>query len=157
MIRLAPIRRRTGLIRSVFAVFVLTWLQMAAVPCVVAGTVQPASFPSLDAQGGTADAGMGHESPDLAMSNAADGQHDCLYCPPPIGPDQAASMAHCFYPDQPQTDRGGHSQVGYWVLPAVPELRSFDSLVQRHLSRTLIQAAPPQPRPLNLTYCVQLK
>lgn len=156
MIRLGHIRRSPHLIRSVFAVFALAWLQMAAVPCAMAGTMQAASLSSVDSQRGMSDE-IQQESPGMSMSDVADGHHDCIYCPPSAGSDPETSPANCLFPDQPQTDRGGHTPVWHGMLVAVPDLRSFDSVIQRHPPPTLIRAAPPQPRPLNLTYCVQLK
>ena len=157
MIRLRQIRRSPRLIRSAFAVFVLAWLQMAAVPCVMAGTMQGASPTSVNVQGGMTDDEMGHQSPGMAMSDAAYGHHDCIYCPPSANSGQTTSPVNCVFPDQPQADRGGHAPAAYWLLPTTPDLHSFDPVTQRHPPQALSYAAPPRPRPLNLTYCVQLK
>lgn len=148
----AHIRRSSRLIRSTFAVFVLAWLQMAAVPCVMAdSSPQPVAEEVME----TCE-GMGHESLDVPGAADTDGHHDCIYCPPAAA-DQAYSPSICVYPDRPQAEGGGHAQVGLGVVLAAADLRSFDPTIQRHLVQTLLYAATPQPRPLNLTYCVQLK
>lgn len=157
MIHLGQIRRSPRLIRTVFGIFALAWLQMAAVPCVMAGTMQDASLTSLNAKVGMTEAEMGHESSGMAMPDAADGQHDCIYCPLSMDSGQTISSANCVFPDQPQADGGGHAPSGHWVLPTTPDLHSFDPASQRHPLQTRSYAAPPRPRPLNLTYCVQLK
>lgn len=158
MIRLGQIHHSPRLIRSVFAAFVLAWLQMAAVPCVMAGTMQTGSAVAMESQEGMDHVAIGHESPATQMPAETEGHHDCIYCPPSADAGRTTTPAGCAFPDQPQTDsRSSHLQFAHWVLPVAPDLHSFDPAIQRRPVRTLVHAAPPQPRPLTLTYCIQLK
>ncbi|MGE0114969.1 MAG: hypothetical protein AB7T07_08825 [Steroidobacteraceae bacterium] len=153
---LDQLRRRPRLIRSVFAVFVLAWLQTGILPCAMAavGTeqamlAQPSGVATLTAE--TASAAM----PDMP---------DCVYCPPDQkqSGDAGSGVHDCFYPHESRVDSGKAQQLQLDQLVAHPTfisssvfsfvLEPTDALPSR---RYLIP--PLSQRSLNLTHCKQLK
>jgi hypothetical protein len=71
-------QRQRALTRGVLALFVLAWLQAAALPCV-----------------------MAHSS----VSTPPSGAHDCVYCPPAdTAHDHCADDGSCAFPHEPQVD-----------------------------------------------------
>jgi hypothetical protein len=119
--------RQRDLTKVVLALFCLAWLQAAAVPCVMAGVLQPAA--------------------------AAAAHHDCQYCPPPsTAPAGAGHQDTCLYPHGPQVD--ARAAAGpFFVMPVATVIATLaaqpvetDALVDR--------ADPGVPAtPLSVSYC----
>src|SRR5512141_3157969 len=82
--------RQHDLTRAVLALFVLAWLQAAAVPCAMA---------------------------DGMVSPSAAAGHACQYCPHSPAPSAAASHhGDCLYPHAPQVDARAAAGL-FFVLP----------------------------------------
>jgi hypothetical protein len=141
-------RRQRALARSVLALFCLTWLQLAALPCVMAsstpdvpeavGTLVPAvqTVPAMDAATG----------------------HDCIYCPPPAAEQpQCDDHVGCAYPHDPQMDSRTSLALGM-ALPAVAPVLVLE-LLERTDAAIALNAPPlTVPRaPLAVSYCRFLK
>jgi hypothetical protein len=131
--------KQRSLTRAVLALFCLAWLQLAAVPCVMA-----------DGAGATAG-----EPESSGMSTP----HDCAYCPP------APPADHC-QPDQPPhaCTYPGDAQVDSRVTPALAV--ALPALAPAFTLPTLSVAdrAPPafaapshDGPPLPVSYCRFLK
>lgn len=154
---LGQLRRRPRLIRSVFAVFVLAWLQTALLPCAMAAirseqAMQAESNPlsGMTSTADTATAAM----PDMP---------NCVYCPSEQkqSGDVGSSAHGCFYPHESRVDSGKAQQLQLDQLVAHPTfisssvfsfvLESNEALPSRYLIPPLSQ------RSLNLTHCKQLK
>lgn len=154
---LGHIRRRPRLIRSVFAAFVLAWLQTAVLPCAMANMDI-----GRDVQGEIgqpASATMPTDDMAVAMADMP----DCVYCPPEQrqNSDADSSVHHCLYPQESRVDSGKAQQVRLDQLVAHPIFISSsisNFWVEPHeafLPRYLIP--PLSERSLNLTHCKQLK
>jgi hypothetical protein len=101
-------RRQRKLARSVLALFCLTWLQLATLPC---GMVAAASNPSFAAPD-TAPVAT-HATSSMQMT-ATD---HCLYCPPANADAKfTGDLEACNYPQDPQVD----SRVGLALGLALP-------------------------------------
>lgn len=91
-------QRQRALTRGVLALFVLAWLQAAALPCVMAHA--------------------GAASPPAAA-------HDCVYCPPANdAPGDCTDHGSCAYPHEPQVDARAAAAVFLALAPSVaaPEM-----------------------------------
>jgi hypothetical protein len=145
--------KQRALTRGVLALFCLTWLQLAAMPCVMA----------LDAASGGAAkvAAPGDGQQTAAMPDGmvmAPGEH-CPYCPPEAS--QAGSNdapAVCAFPHDPQVD----SRAGFAAaLMAPPPSQVFVVPVDHAAGGvTLTVALAPAPAPstpLAVSYCRFLK
>ena len=88
------------------ALFCLTWLQLAALPCVMAEAVGTTPGPATHAEGMPAMNGMPGE--------------DCPYCPPADHDHAAGAAEHatCAFPHDPQVDSRAASVLGL-AMPAV--------------------------------------
>jgi hypothetical protein len=142
-------RRQRKLARSVLALFCLTWLQLATLPC---GMVAAASNPAF-ATLATAPVTM-HAMP----STHETGADHCLYCPP--ASDEASSTVEpgaCNYPQDPQVDARAGLALGL-ALPAailVPVFTAGIDTSEVTLPDTQRETAP---RPsLAVSYCRFLK
>lgn len=155
---LGQLRRRPRLIRSVFAVFVLAWLQTALLPCAMAmvgaeQAMQAVSKQSSDAATSTAD---------TASAAMAD-MPDCVYCPPEQkqNSDIGFSVHGCLYPQESRVDSGKAQQVRLDQLVAHPIFISssvFSFVVEPYEGFPPRSLIPPlSERSLNLTHCKQLK
>ena len=103
-------RKQRSLSRVVLAAFCLTWLQLAAMPCVMA----------LDAEAGlAAQSGVATTAPVATMPDGmamAPGEH-CQYCPPPAPQSpHGVDPAVCSFPHDPQVD----SRAGFAVALLAP-------------------------------------
>ena len=138
--------RQRALTRLLLATFCLAWLQVAAMPCVMAAGVAATQVtPGVEVATGMPD-GM----PD-GMTMAA-GEH-CSYCPPdsPSGTDVAGA---CSYPHDPQVDL----RLGLAVVLLAPPpvtllvLAAGDAVP---VGGTFVaDAEPPAPRaPLSVSLC----
>jgi hypothetical protein len=119
-------QRQRVLTRGVLALFCLAWLQVAAIPCVMA---------SADA------AGPAHPG------------HECPYCPPadaaPAGCDGHGS---CAYPHGPQVDARAAAPL-FLALPATLVLPSFDA-VNSGVVMAVAALPEPVPRvPIPISFC----
>jgi hypothetical protein len=89
-------RKQRAVARFVLAAFCLTWLQVAAMPCVMAAGAG-ASAPTIAATDATP--AMGEMPAGMVM---APGEH-CMYCPPEQAPaDHTPDL--CAFPHDPQVD-----------------------------------------------------
>jgi hypothetical protein len=141
-------RRQRMLARSVLALFCLTWLQLAALPCVMADSMPERA----DAIGPLAP--MAQPVPGM---DAAAG-HDCIYCPPPA-PEQTLCGDHagCAYPHDPQMDSRASLALGM-ALPAVAPVLVLDLLERNDAAIALIAPPLSVPRaPLAVSLCRFLK
>jgi hypothetical protein len=143
-------RKQRTLSRVVLAAFCLTWLQFAAIPCVMA----------LDSQSGMVTA----SSVDPAPSGAsmpdgmvmAPGEH-CPYCPPQQS-EQGAEQAVCSFPHDPRVD----SRMGFAaaVLAPPPTLVLFAVGDAKQSAADFVAARAPAPAPgtsLAVSFCRFLK
>jgi hypothetical protein len=141
-------RRQRTLARSVLALFCLTWLQLAALPCVMAG-----STPEIAEVVGM----LVPTAQTVPVMDAAAG-HDCIYCPPATA-DQPECDDHagCSYPHDPQVDSRASLALGM-ALPAVAPLLVLELLERTDDAIALIAPPLTVPRaPLAVSYCRFLK
>ncbi len=119
-------QRQRVLTRGVLALFCLAWLQVAAIPCVMASA-------------GSAD--------------AAPAGHECPYCPP-TDTSMAGCEGHgaCAYPHEPQVDARAAAPL-FLALPVTLVLPSFDSVNDG--VEVAVRALPePVPRvPVPISFC----
>jgi hypothetical protein len=157
---LAQLRRSPRLIRSVFAVFVLAWLQTALLPCAMASVVTE-SMPEMVMVYDSMDS-MDMDGMDMAGMSEEAAHHDCVYCPPlAADQDQHSTTNNCAYLHAPQADGGNTQQHAQLVFHAAlihvtanyyfPTMSAAFALPTRHTRIPIAQ------RPLNLTHCKQLK
>ena len=124
--------RQRRLARGVLALFCLAWLQIAAVPCVMAGTAGMAATPEMH----------------------------CPYCPPQDqGPEHCpdTAPATCTYPDGPQVDTRG----GLAAAAAMPALVPVVTLAPVPIASFVVlqpgELVLVRRTPLAVTYCRFLK
>jgi hypothetical protein len=119
-------QRQRVLTKGVLALFCLAWLQVAAIPCVMASA---------------SDAG------------AAQAGHECPYCPP-ADTSMAGCEGHgaCAYPHEPQVDARAAVPL-FLALPVTLVLPSFDAV--NGGAEVTVRALPePVPRvPLPISFC----
>jgi hypothetical protein len=156
---LGQLRRRPRLIRSVFAVFVLAWLQTAILPCAMAMTHAAQGAQVTLAQSTGSDTPAAHMAP-AAMSDMP----GCVYCPARQNQhgDNSSSDHNCLFPHESRVDSGKAQQARLDQLLAQPVFISsfiFSFLLeQRDAVLPLQYLVPPlSERSLNLTHCKQLK
>lgn len=134
--------RQHALTRLLLATFCLAWLQVAAMPCVMAaGVADTQVAPGVEVAAGMP-GGM----------TMAGGEH-CNYCPPdsPPGADVAGA---CSYPHDPQVD----SRLGLAAVLLAPPPVMLLVLAAGDAAPVggtfVADAAPPAPRaPLNVSLC----
>lgn len=143
-------RKQRAVARFVLAAFCLTWLQVAAMPCVMA-------------------AGAGASAPTVAAANAmpaldempagmvmTPGEH-CLYCPPQQAPaDHTPEL--CAFPHDPQVDsRAAFASALLAPPPVVVLLVPHD--VEQAVTATgpALVAAPRSGATLAVSFCRFLK
>ena len=143
-------RKQRSLSRVVLAAFCLTWLQIAAAPCVMA----------LDSEPGMAASAMIAPTPSMASMPdgmvMAPGEH-CPYCPPPQ-PDQGMDQALCSFPHDPQVDLRVGLAAALLVPP--PTLVLFVAADTAPTALDAITALVPAPAPctsLAVSFCRFLK
>jgi hypothetical protein len=142
--------KQRSLSKVVLAAFCLTWLQVAAIPCVMA----------LDSEPGMATLAMNDPAPSVASMPdgmvMAPGEH-FPYCPPPQ-PEQGMDQALCSFPHDPQVDlRVGLAAV---LLVPPPTLVLFVATDTARSAADSITALVPAPAPctsLAVSYCRYLK
>lgn len=155
---LGQLRRRPQLIRSVFAMFVLAWLQTALLPCAMAMTHVSQVAQVMISHSNELSASAADTAP-AAMADML----GCPYCPAlsEQAPFDAATMHGCFYPHESRMDGGTahQAQLDQLVLQPIfivsPEFHF--ALDPHHSSLPQYQLAHISQRPFTLTYCVQLK
>lgn len=134
--------KQRALARFVLAAFCLTWLQLAAMPCLMA-------------------AGMGSVGAADAMPEGmvmAPGEH-CVYCPPEASPGTATLTADlCAFPHDPQVD----SRVAFAssLLAPPPVVLLFVPHDREQVAVDVGQAdatPPPRQTPLAVSFCRFLK
>ena len=128
--------------------FCLTWLQLAAMPCVMAA--------ASDAGVATAAAEpvMAHAMPPMGTTTT----DHCRYCPP-AGDDAVHTSGHadCSYPHDPQVDsRAGH-MLGLALPAAVPVLTFVVSVDLGEAPASEPQPAAAPRTSLAVSYCRFLK
>lgn len=153
---LGHFRRSQRLIRSVFAVFVLAWLQTALLPCAMAVTL---NMPVTLDMAATVELPAHSQTQTLtdAQQAAMADMPDCVYCPPKQA-DAVSAVDACLYPDAPQVD-GAHQQFQQLHFYPVFFGSSFNIALEPDIAAPRARyLQPPIPRrSLALTYCVQLK
>ena len=118
--------RQRDLTRAVLALFMLAWLQAAAVPCAMA---------------------------DGMSSPVATTQHACQYCPPSPAPAAAADHhGSCAYPHAPQVDARAATGL-FFALPVTAPIATLDGQpVARIVPVACFDPGAP-PTPLSVSYC----
>ena len=119
-------QRQRALTRGVLALFVLTWLQAAALPCVMA-------------------------HPDTMAPPAQ--VHDCVYCPPVNdAPGDCGDHGSCAFPHEPQVDARAAAAMFVALAPCVtaPVILSA-SREAAAPDQTLNEPIPRVPIPVS--YC----
>jgi hypothetical protein len=143
-------RKQRSLSRVVLAAFCLTWLQIAAAPCVMALD----SAPGMTALAKIDPAPSMASMPDGMVM--APGEH-CPYCPPPQV-EQGMDQALCSFPHDPQVDlRVGLAAV---LLVPPPTLVLFVAADTAQSAADSITALVPVPAPrtsLAVSFCRYLK
>ena len=143
-------RKQRALSRVVLAAFCLTWLQIAAAPCLMALD----SAPGMTALAKIDPAPSMASMPDGMVM--APGEH-CPYCPPPQ-PEQGMDQALCSFPHDPQVDlRVGLAAV---LLVPPPALVLFVAVDTAQTATDSITALVPAPAPctsLAVSFCRYLK
>jgi hypothetical protein len=143
-------RKQRSLSRVVLAAFCLTWLQIAAAPCVMA--FESGSTPVAAAM----------IDPALSAASMPDGMvmapgEHCPYCPPPQ-PEQGIDQSFCSFPQDPQVDlRVGLAAV---LLVPPPTLVLFVAADTAQSATDSITALVPVPAPrtsLAVSFCRYLK
>ena len=143
-------RKQRSLSRVVLAAFCLTWLQIAAAPCVMAfeSGSRMAATPMID--------------PALSMASMPDGMvmapgEHCPYCPPPQL-EQGVDQSVCSFPHDPQVDLRVGLAAALLVPP--PTLVLFVSADKAQAATDSITARVPVPAPctsLAVSFCRFLK
>jgi hypothetical protein len=136
--------RQRSLSRLLLAAFCLAWLQVAALPCVMAaGAMATGAAPDV----------MDAAAMPEGMTMAA-GEH-CVYCPPEavagVGTDVAGA---CSYPHDPQVDSRLSLAAALLAPPPGALLVVAADGATRLTGAACIRPAPPAPRePLNVSLC----
>jgi hypothetical protein len=140
------------LARSVLALFCLTWLQLAALPCVMASSAAEASSAATAALAEAAAESQSMTAMDPAL------MHDCIYCPPAdAGHCADDSHAACAYPHDPQVDSRASLAFGM-ALPAVAPMLTLAPAVRSDDVTALVAPPLQVPRaPFAVSYCRFLK
>lgn len=155
---LGQLRRRPSLIRSVFAVFVLAWLQTALLPCALAAIGSEQAMQGASGQS----SGAATSTTDTATAAMPD-MPDCVYCPPEQkqSGDVGSGVHDCFYPHESRVDSSKAQQLQQDQLVAHPTFISFSiysfALVPNAALPSRYLIPPLSQRSLNLTHCKQLK
>ena len=143
-------RKQRTLSRVVLAAFCLTWLQIAAAPCVMA----------LDSEPGMTALAKIEPAPSMASMPdgmvMAPGEH-CPYCPPPQS-EQDVDQSVCSFPHDPQVDLRVGLAAALLVPP--PTLVLFVSADKAQSATDSITALVPVPAPctsLAVSFCRFLK
>ena len=143
-------RKQRSLSRVVLAAFCLTWLQIAAAPCVMALD----SAPGMTALAKIDPAPSMASMPDGMVM--APGEH-CPYCPPPQA-EQGVDPAVCSFPHDPQVD----SRVGFAavLLAPPPTVVRFVVADAACAAADFVKALTPAPvasTSLAVSFCRYLK
>lgn len=146
-------RKQRAVARFVLAAFCLTWLQVAAMPCVMAAGAG-ASAPTVAAADAMPPMGDMDEMP--AGMVMAPGEH-CMYCPPEQAPaDHTPDL--CAFPHDPQVDsRVAFASALLAPPPVVVLLVPHD--VEQAVTATgpALVAAPRSGTTLAVSFCRFLK
>jgi len=131
--------------RGVLALFCLAWLQLAALPCVMAGSDKAAA------------GAMAHAEAMPAMSGVPG--EDCLYCPPADHDHGDGVTGHeaCAFPHDPQVDARASSALAL-AMPAVAPV--FVVALDDGVGRAVAPVGEPWTVPrtsLVVSYCRFLK
>jgi hypothetical protein len=119
-------QRQRALTRGVLALFVLAWLQAAALPCVMA---------HADTQAPPAQA------------------HDCVYCPPSNDvPGDCGDHGSCAFPHEPQVDARAAAGMFVALTPCVASPEMVSTSGEAALPDRILN--DPIPRvPIPVSYC----
>ena len=119
-------QRQRVLTRGVLALFCLAWLQVAAIPCVMASA---------------------------GVADLAPAGHECPYCPPAdTSPAGCEGHGACAYPHEPQVDARAAAPL-FLALPATLVLPSFDA-VNGGVVMSVAALPEPVPRvPIPISFC----
>lgn len=145
-------RKQRALARAVLALFCLTWLQVAVLPCVMA----------LDAaSSGAAQAATSGDGPQDAAMPAGmvmvAGEH-CVYCPPQDPPADGATHAVCAFPHDPQVDsRAGLAAALMAPPPSQVLIVPADPVARGTARVAALDPAPVPHTPISVSFCRFLK
>jgi hypothetical protein len=145
-------RKQRALARAALALFCLTWLQVAVLPCVMA--LDTARGEALQAAT-VGDGQLGAAMP-AGMVMAA-GEH-CVYCPPQDAPAEGTSHAVCAFPHDPQVDSRVGLAAALMAPPPSQVLIVPPDPVARGTARVAALApAPASNTPMSVSFCRFLK
>jgi hypothetical protein len=110
----------------VLVLFVLAWLQAAALPCVMAHA---------------------------GSSDVAPAGHECPYCPPAVAAHHGCDdQVTCSYPHEPQVDARAVASM-FLAVPAPVVLPFVDSSVPPLLLAEAARTEPIPRIPISVSYC----
>ena len=147
-------RRQRALARSVLALFCLAWLQMAALPCVMAHAGEGSGPEAAAALAGHA--GMDHGAHGGHAHHAGgDPVHEttrhCIYCPADSGHGSGAADEQCSFPHDPQVDARTAGAVLVPPLAVAYTVPALPTAAVRFPAQHAVAAAPPTP--LTVSFC----
>jgi hypothetical protein len=148
-------RRQRALARSMLALFCLAWLQMAALPCVMAHPFEGSGPDAAVALTGNA-AAMDHGAHGMHAHQATgdpgqETSRHCIYCPADSGHMAGSGDEQCSFPHDPQVDARAAGAV------LVPPLVVAYTLVAMPIASIRFppqHAAATAPQtPLTVSFC----
>lgn len=148
-------RRQRALARSVLALFCLAWLQMAALPCVMAHSAEgsdPGAAVVLAGDGH----GVDHGAHDMHAHHAAGDPGEepvrhCLYCPDDSGHTAGSPDEQCSFPHDPQVDARAAGAVLVPPLAVAYTVVAIPTPAIRFAPQHAAAARPPTS--LTVSYC----
>lgn len=134
--------------------FCLAWLQMAALPCVMAHPAA-ASGPAavaFDGDGQAPDHGAhGMHAHHAASEHGHDAVRHCIYCPEDSGHPGGAPDRQCAFPHDPQVDARAAGAVLAPPLAVAYTIVAIPAVASRFPPPQAGSAAPPTP--LIVSFC----
>jgi hypothetical protein len=148
-------RRQRALARSVLALFCLAWLQMAALPCVMAHPAEGSGPGAAVSLAGDSDA-MDHGAHGMhAHHGIGDAGHQtsrhCIYCPADSGQMAGSGDEQCSFPHDPQVDARAAGAVLVPPLAVAYTVVSIPIAAIRFPPQRAASAA--RPTPLTISFC----
>jgi hypothetical protein len=148
-------RRQRALARSVLALFCLAWLQMAALPCVMAHSAE-GSGPGASVALAGGGHGTDHGAHDVhAHHGMGDAGHEtsrhCIYCPADSGQMAGSPDEQCSFPHDPQVDARAAGAALVPPLAIAYTVVAVPITAIRFPPQQAASAAPPTP--LTISFC----
>ena len=148
-------RRQCALARSVLAFFCLAWLQMAALPCVMAHSAErngSSAAVAFVGHGQAADHGAhGMHGHDGTGGPGHDAARHCIYCPADSGHLAGSPDQQCSFPHDPQVDARAAGAVLAPPLAIAYAIVPIAAVAIRFPIPLAVSAAPPTP--LTVSFC----